>query len=93
MAEDTFDITSRKIAESVLSLKIAPDGMTILRLIKMYLSGGLVDAVRCTECAKASCCPIGTKPIAEKMACVDGKRKDIASMIWDGMSRAPETDK
>lgn len=84
MAEDTFDITSRKIAESVLSLKIAPDGMTILRLIKMYLSGGLVDIVRCAECAKASCCPIGTKPIAEKMACKDGVRKQKGDSEDDG---------
>ena len=49
--------------------------ISIPELIAKYKAGTLIESVRCTECAKANCCPIGTKPIAEKMACVDGVRK------------------
>lgn len=84
MAESIdIDRMGRNLAEKVLDMQIASDGMTIRKLIAKYRAGELVDIVRCTECEKASCCPIGTKPIAEKMACTDGRRKGIHTTLFE----------
>lgn len=75
MADFDCETVEKQLAWRVMDLKIDRDGMTIRELIRKYRAGELVDIVRCTDCVDASVCPIGNKPIAEKMACKDGVRK------------------